>query len=309
MNWLFKTLLANRVPTTFRVVISLYETEEAAQQLANRRLEGVVGISASGTIGLQWLGVARDAMLAMPGPETLQLNSISEIRYDDPEYLMQNNMSALYRIFNQKGVERVLSNIFQYAVAAAKQSRNKDFAQFVYFSEWCAFWQKLSWYAEKNPPQVNSVQELAEWAAEHAPIAAERVEKGDWARDSATLTPDQWQYLLHGALKNVSRVYSDEGEWIVEGNVLNIPPGSVLYIMTYDVPEDILAEWNSSDPAGRQRLQFMGWTGTLERLDQLQDVVKKYGLDRIYPIRWVSEQGFKERRNDYFQRRDNQTEQ
>lgn len=306
MNWLLKTLLATRIPGTFRVVISLYETEKAAQQLANRRLEGVAGISSSGTIGLQWLGVARDAMLAMPGPETLQLNNISEVRYDDPEYLMRDNMSALYRIFNQQGAERVISNIFQYATVVAKQSRNEDFGQFAYFSEWCAFWQKLSYYAEKNLPQVNSVRDLAEWTTEHAPVAAQQVRKGEWSIESTTLTTEQWEYLLNGALKKVSEIYSDEGEWLVEDNVLNIPPGSVLYIMTYDVPEEIMAQWNSSDPADRERLRFTGWFATLERMEELKNTVSKYGLDRIYPIRWVGEQGFKDRRNDYFKRRDSE---
>lgn len=299
MNWLFKTVLADRIPATFRVVISLYKTEEAAQQLANRQLEGVVGISSSGTIGLQWLGVARDAMLAMPGPATIELNNISAVRYQDPDYLMQNNMAALYRIFNQTGPERVLSNIFQYATAVAKQSNDKEFGQFAYFSEWCAFWQKLAYHAEKNPININSVEELANWTAENAPLVAE-----GYNSDAATMSPERWEHLLRGALRKVSDVYSDEGEWIVEDGILNIPPGSVLYIMTYDVPAEIMQQWNSSDPADKERLRYSGWYGTIERMEELQNIVKSYGLDRMYRIRWVSEQGFKDRRNDYFNRRD-----
>ena len=183
MNW----LIAQTIPQVFRVAIDF--NEDVVQQLSQQVLPGVTGISDSGTIAIQWFNVARDGMLMMSGSEVMAQNSIVRMDYGNPEQMMQNNMAMMVRIFNQRGPAEVLQRVFQYCAMYAKRMNKKEYANFVYFMEYTAFWQQLYYEAEKQEPYVNSVEELAQWATQVAPdLAADR--QGDWGREMMTLPVD-----------------------------------------------------------------------------------------------------------------------
>jgi len=70
--------------------------------IAKGVLEGIRGISDKAEIIMQWYGIARDAVLAMDGPELVKLNNLSRVQYHNPEYFLSNNMAALRRILDSK---------------------------------------------------------------------------------------------------------------------------------------------------------------------------------------------------------------
>ena len=93
------------VPKKFFVVMPFGSAEYSAKptkDIAAGVLDGVLGISDKAEIIMMWYGLARDAILAMDGPELVRLNNLSRIQYDNPEYLVSNGMSALYRIFDKE---------------------------------------------------------------------------------------------------------------------------------------------------------------------------------------------------------------
>ena len=62
------------------------DTPERMQELENMELPGVKGISASKEIVLDFLGVARDALIVMPAQKVLEMNKITRFMYDGDQY-------------------------------------------------------------------------------------------------------------------------------------------------------------------------------------------------------------------------------
>jgi len=295
MNW----LIAQNIPQVFRVAIDF--NEDVAQQLSQQILPGVSGISDSGTIAIQWFNVARDGMLMMPGAEVISQNDLIRVDYGNSDQMMRNNMAMMVRIFNQRKASDVLQRLFNYCFIAAKRANTKELANFIYFMEYTAFWQHLSWEAEKQNIQVNSVDELANWAHQVAPeVAADK--QGDWGREMMTLPVDVWKELIRGSISEIGRIYQDEGEWIIEDQNLRIPTGSTLYIMLPSISEEHWQMWNNPEQQGM--LRFLGVEDQINKIEQRKQWISQYGLDRIYRIRYVDDQSLSEAKSDYFKRRD-----
>ena len=300
MNWLQK--VAHNVPKSFRVAIDF--DENIAQQLANQQLDGVSGISASQLNAMQWFNVAREGMLMMSGLETMSMNNLNQIGYDNVDQMMQNNMALMLRIFNQRKPADVVHRLFNYVAAVAKKANDKRFANIAYFMEYTAFWQHLAWAAEDI--QVNSVGDLVAWAMKVAPAVAQD-KQGDWGQEMVTLPASDWEYLINEAILAIGKVYSDEGEWLVEDKVLRVPTGSTLYIMLPEISDEQRVEWK--DPQQRKIMEFMGYGDSFAKIEDRKRMVSQYGLDRLYRIRFVGDKSLDEQKRQYFQKMDQQRNQ
>jgi hypothetical protein len=118
------------VPKKFFVVMPFGSDEYSAKptkNIASGVLDGVLGISDKAEIIMMWYGLARDAILAMDGPELVRLNNLSRIQYDNPEYLVSNGMAALYRIFDKErtknGSYSLATNLIDHILIGVKPSK------------------------------------------------------------------------------------------------------------------------------------------------------------------------------------------
>jgi hypothetical protein len=101
------------IPKDFWVVFDLYEMVD---ELKTGRVNGLKGISSSSEIEFQFLGVARDAMLQMDSEKLIKQNKITRIMYDNPHYLVSNNMWGLRRLYNARQnvwIDQVFGNLFE----------------------------------------------------------------------------------------------------------------------------------------------------------------------------------------------------
>ena len=102
--------------------------QKKIKDLGRGVLDGVQGISEKSEIIMQWYGLSRDAILIMDADKLTQINKLSRVQYDNPEYLVSNGMSALYRIFDKKrdagGQYGIAGNLIDYMMVGTKPSKN-----------------------------------------------------------------------------------------------------------------------------------------------------------------------------------------
>ena len=148
------------IPKFFRVAFYL---KKGAEGLSKGVLDGVIGISGNKNIVTNWLGINRDALLIMPPTETEKLNKLSRIMYDNPYYLLQDNMKALSRIFAQEGIKgkhTEIQNLFNY-VLQSYWKKTPKYKEAFYAGEYFGFNQAFA-YIYKDT-KINSPKDLAKW--------------------------------------------------------------------------------------------------------------------------------------------------
>lgn len=122
------------IPKRFFVVtpFGAHSSEaKAVTDISKGVLRGVKGISDKAEIIMQWFGVARDAVLAMDGPELVRLNKLSRVQYDNPDYLVSNGLDALYRIFAKNreekyGPQGLAGNLAEYIGIGIKKAFKEE---------------------------------------------------------------------------------------------------------------------------------------------------------------------------------------
>ena len=297
------------IPKLFRVVFDL---KNAASSLAKGKLEGVTGISGSKEIVMGFLGVVRDTLLIMP-KETEQLNKLSRVMYDNPYYLLQDNMKALARIFqkDENSMDMVIFNLFEYVVRYWKST--PKFKDAAYAAGYFAWYQDLSRYWRKDKTKINGPRDLAKWALK---MTMEMEKEGHIAwyakQISAVSLKDMEKSIIEG-LKEVSKIYGDEGEWIVKDRNLKIPKSSKLLIVKS------LGRYGDNPISGFMEFMHDRADGKIDAPKNMKDsdaykwwqeknapqkeIVKKYKLDKKYKIIYISTKDFDRIKSKYFGRR------
>lgn len=294
------------VPPNFRVAIELYNYEgpikATGEQLARMELKGVKGISDKANISIHWFGMSREAMLVMNGEETIRLNKISRIMYDNPHYLMQNNMYALKRLYNDKSADnyQTIFNLFEYFFAAMRKMGKQEYAAFTYnLGTHSAGYQELAraWSKMAAHPKIDTIYDMAKWLkGVGAPSLAQEFAKSDFNKyigkiwgEFSQLPVNDLAVILERGLKLVGTIYKSEGEWVMKGDVLKIPGGSRLFVMRPKIPEDT--------PQNRKMYMhnyaFKGY-------DHATSAVKDYGLDKAYRVIFVNPARWEEIKKQYF---------
>lgn len=119
MNYLYKTkMIINEVsftesdiPEYFYVAFAVL-SEKLLEDLYNKKIYGITGISATETIMYQHM-THGGICLKMPAKDFLKINKVSKINYDNLDYLFSNNMKTILRLFNIKKqtYEPLINNI------------------------------------------------------------------------------------------------------------------------------------------------------------------------------------------------------
>jgi len=275
------------IPKHFRVVFDL---KSKIKSLLSHKLDHVTGISDNKEISIDFLGTARDAMLVMDSRELISLNKLSRIMYDNPKYLMQDNMAGLRRLFNDRSepsssfyLNQTLHNLFEYAF---RQYWKKTKPNIAHDIEYMAGWQTLAYHYRDNRKKFNSPKDAAKWAKKAAEVfVEEKSNTSFYWKTAAALSVKEWEDAIVGGLKIAGQLYKGEGEWIVKDNVLKIPKKSRLFVLfsQSDVQKDPKFHYIPAD---------------------LREMVKKYNLDKKYRIFYIDPKKWNEIRKRHWKKRD-----
>jgi hypothetical protein len=205
-----------------------------AMDLLAGRIEGVKGVSGTVPIeGVRLFGNIREMMLLMPTAEFLRLNKVSRVLYDNPDYLMSNNMRGLKRLFNNKpgDTQQILVKMNDYMA----QSASLPMAARYEFRANSPF-QTFGYFAEERGWRFNSIIELARgvyrWVHEHNQYGA-RNSSNYYYEDLKGLSVKDWAKCIREALLVMGGLYSKEKEWLIKGDTLRIPESTVIYVKDY----------------------------------------------------------------------------
>ena len=287
------------VPKHFWLVTDIDPNRpENSQQLVAGELHGVKGISASKQILIEFLGIARNAVLIMPAKKFLEVNNVSRVMYENPHYLVSKNLAAIFRLSNKSQDQdydwaTVSELLMDYMKLAQKQMKlSEDFGTIMYYVDYGTL--SPTWFGKifmETKPHINTVKELSAWFKNTSIEVATQRSKS-LTENAKSVEVGEWQQLLFAALTRLGKVYKSESEWLVKDDSLTIPQGSTLLVELDTMPKDISDEakeiYNNPDSAGI----IMG--RTRDEIKQLGfiDYVKSLNLDQRYNFKFISKKKF-----------------
>jgi hypothetical protein len=235
------------IPNNFWVVIDLglnnldYNPEiyqRAYSGLSQGILDGVRGISNSGQI-LRQFGY-RGAFMRLPGPEVVELNKLSRVMYDNPNYLVSKGMAALYRIFDKNPEQRyghqgLMQNVGEYVLKGLQGVNYKAYNDLKYFGADSRIGQSFG----DHPVQIDTVDQLAKYIFQQW----DKEWHERYNAPQAPFTLEDIREAVSNGLHRVGQTFNDEGEWFVKDGQLRIPRSSTLVVSVDAMDEDIVRRW------------------------------------------------------------------
>jgi len=290
------------VPGVFWLVTDIDDiNEDQVKQLASGVLKGVKGISGDRRIVRQFLGVARNAMLVMPGKDVAKLNKLTRVLYEKPEYLVSKNLICLYRIWQKDpesglGRDGVMMNFMDYfRMFLQKEPMGSPLAKIGHAIDYGYL--SRSKYGELfrgQNPRINSIRDLAKWIRNASIEIAKKRDIGEFYLDLLQKIPIKDFYrIAHRTLKRIGDIYKDEGEWIMKGDTFRVPPKTRLLVLKDErvTPEVIKKHREGTLPTKELELAAQGYRFPKSFLTVI-DLIDKYGLDKKYKLRFVPERKF-----------------
>lgn len=205
-------------PSKFYVCISL--KPETYQQLAAGVLPGIAGISGSKENFGHWLHY-RDAMLVMDAKTLLVDNKLSRVMYDNPDYIVSDNLKHIARLFNQRDKDGATVTLVRKVVEIIRRKRNfnDSYNRIAYHIGFDDGYKIVDYM--KNV-RINGVKDIVSAVIK----VIDKKAYGDpfeWDRDAI-------KEVVIEAIKDLGTSYKYEQEWLVKDRTLRIPDGSMLYI-------------------------------------------------------------------------------
>lgn len=267
------------------------------KDLGNNKVIKTPGASSSDIVGfsdnpsnfMQMHGTIRDATIVMDGKDFADINdSIVKIEYDNPDFLAQDGVKAFYRLMeknqnDEQHAERVIGSIFDSADIGGtmwKVTREKvDNQAMVTMQNFLRDWEVKTPLAKAlydNLDRINSLQDLVDLLF---PVLEEQLKQADSWRQSELgkyISKGFLRLILYTGLVNGAKMFEKENEWVVDTNVMHVPPSSNLYISGPAVKtKKIFNKMKRRDltPAEKATLKY-----EVNKMDKIMDAIKKYDL-------------------------------
>jgi hypothetical protein len=301
----------DQIPGSFWLIFDLDAAYglEAIEQLGAGELKGVRGISADRRIVLSWLDVGRNAALLMPGAETVRLNSLSRVMYDNPHYLVQSDLRVLRRLYNkqegQRGSQQVMLQLgdrVKQVLASSSDKQEQELAWAMGYGYLSS--QSIGYVYEASGRQLNTVNDVARflpWAMLELLNDARGKTFGAPQRlrePVQSVAQERWQQIAYEAIKLMGSQYEDEGEWAVKGDSLKIPRGSrLLFLKNNAITREMIDQYRE----GSYKHSGFGkdWNeNTLKTIKALED---NRVLDQ-YNVRFLSREKYVKSRESLWKR-------
>jgi hypothetical protein len=283
---------------------------EIMQNLADNKVVKIPGQSSSDIVGfadnpsnfMQMHGNIRDATIVMNAKDFAEINnSIVKIEYDNPNFLTQDGLKALYRLMekNQDSsihAERVLRSIFDRADVDGTMSKvtRKEvdnralYAMQNFLSDWTVH-EALSKQLYDNLERVNSLDHLTDLLL---PVLQEQLKKAEaWRREELQeyISKDFLRVILYTGIVKSAQFYEEENEWVVDSNVLNVPKSSILYIAGPAVKtKDLFNKMKGGELTAAQKDTL---TYEINKMDKIMASIKKYDLENNFKKVIITDMG------------------
>ena len=290
------------VPRVFRVAMEWgYDDKafETLKQLENMQLKGLTGISDAGDLTFQWIGAGRDILLVMNGQEVVENNKISRFLYDNPHYMLSNNMKWLRRMYQRREGDDnrgILFNLNEHVflVLAQKGYITK------HDIEYSAPYQTMADAKSiVKTAKINGVKDyIKHFRKVYRFRAKEEKESTEWSNKVFSrengfeeifdkISDSEFANIVKLAFDRIKKIYGSEGEWVVKTKTLKVPKKSYLYMME-KVNKETIAKYKADpksfwDEWERERVER--WLKLKEGID------KK--LKGKYIVRYFSAKEFK----------------
>jgi len=292
------------VPQYFRAVIDIDTKDEmrsSINNLKNMKLKGVRGISDTGEIAYDFLGVGRNAMLLMKGKDTTKLNKLSRFMYDNPHYFFSEDMAMLKRMYsknikdNRGTWHNVADKVFQEMVERGIISKYEISAN--------APGQEISYTDTAKNTTVNSIRDAIKTFKKAMKEVVDKKRRfGNPYRYFAELLelPNKTlSDIFLAATKSIGEIYKSEGEWIVKDADLKIPKGSYLYVLTtYD---ELIDRYEKGELDGYEKMRYE--SDIKEEITFKNDLEKS--LKGKYKIKYLSRKKWDDARTKHFTKKYN----
>jgi len=199
-------------------------------------LRGVRGISSSGAIVGDWLGIGnRNGLLVMPGKDTVALNKLTRVQYDNPRYLLSKNAAALGRIIGggkaRAATARAVAGAVDWGARWADASGGSEYGALVRYNLQGSLKADVRDFIESGSGKFDGPEQLADLMMELASRRGLRDGHWDWKQIARGVSRRAWIKLLEKGAVSQASIYIDEGEWIVKDGLLRVPKSSTLYIL------------------------------------------------------------------------------
>ncbi|RLA38978.1 MAG: hypothetical protein DRR06_19870 [Gammaproteobacteria bacterium] len=285
------------IPKAFRVVFDI-KKDGAVESLNKMVISGIKGISDSGEIIYEFLGVGLDAMLVMNGQKLVDTNKLSRVMYNNPHYMLSKNLEASKRLFNRnddKSNAATWHRLFEYIF---KRFLKDDLVS-SYDLQASTIVQSLSWTDAASNTKINTVKD----AARMMKVATKQLIKKkttwknyDWLSFIIDLPDSKLQKYIYDGLLDMGKVYKVEGEWLIKNKKLVIPKGSILYILT-TFNNDMIKRYEKGELDGNEMLTQERY---IKREIEFRDKIKKAGLAKKYLLKWLDWKAFEASRKKMF---------
>lgn len=289
------------VPRVFRVAMEWgYDDKafETLKQLEKMELNGLTGISDAGDLTFQWIGAGRDILLVMNGQEVVENNKISRFLYDNPHYMLSNNMKWLRRMYQrQEGQDNrgVLFNLNKhiFLVLAQKGYITK------YDIDYSAPYQTMADAPMVKTAKINGVKDYIKFFRKVYKFISDREKKekkwgssvfsreGGFEEIFDKISDSEFSNIVKLAFERIKKIYGSEGEWVVKTKILKVPKKSYLYILE-KADKETVAKYKE-DP----KSIWDDWAKErVERWIKLKDEIDKK-LKGKYIVKYFSVKEFK----------------
>lgn len=289
-------------PANFWLVLDIPTSNELnnrdlkhLEDLSKGELQGVKGISASKEILTDWWIHIRNAAIFLKTGDTLRINDLEQIEYNDPDQLCANGLRILARLFDKDvsekyGLSNLVSNIGNYVLPEI----NKIDHQLGYFMNYHGVFNKLSHDIDTNDVLgINTHGDLTNY------IWDSLGKLPNYERD-AILTSMDKEMLRKAIVKGLRRAgstYESEAEWMVNGDSLKIPPKSILLLGIEPDVVDEYRKWKENpDDFSNPWRSIHHYR--IERYKNLMDIIVKYRLRERYDLRVIDAKRFDRMRSD-----------
>ncbi len=279
-----RSFFSEDIPEQFYVVTDIKYNIELND--IKKGVLGVTGISGSAHIVLDFMGVARDLIIAMDGEELVNLNQITRIMYDNPHYLVSNNMLALSRIFQARpdDFQHTLRNVFDYMRLFMKKSSNSSYDDLYYWWDYAGIPDfEFSKAFKKMNLKIDNLSDFVRTLVE----ASKSIDEYNGKEYFENLSYKELYKAVEEALFYIGQTYKNEAEWVLKNKKLIIPSSTKFIIGIENLEE--YHNWRKGELDPSKKF-FMGTE--IERWEIVDQFIAVIG-NKGYPYSFMDVNDFR----------------
>lgn len=277
----------SKAPLKFFLVTNIRDINQ--DDLNNKILKGVTGISENAEIIVNFLGIDRDIVLLMDGEELVNKNKLTRIMYDNPNYLVSGGLKTIYRLFQRKynpeDVGEVIFRIFDYTKTVLKEF---GYFELLSYIEYHGAQSLFGFSAKKNIPskvyvsltKIKNLTNFVSWFIDDfvANLPNKKI------KELFNIGFQNVYKIFYESLIRIGNVYKDEGEWILKDNQLKLPDETVVFlsIPNYEYYQAYIAGELPEKEAYFLRYEIEGiWSDIIKFKNKVKYIIKNINSERF----------------------------